>query len=541
MKQTTVALKKEQDVERIPYLRPEFIAELPDTLQELTGMILSTTMPDMDKRKLAWGVLASASIPDAVRVEKIVYGGALRTTAFSIDPPGNPDKLPPKTYETMSLDPIVALGTAMIKAPLIGLPWRIDCHDLKVKGILEESISRCISQIVTDMLDAIRFGHTCGQLQCDIEEIKVEDINESGRRRVLFVGNAAVLTGIRFMHPKTFKYLVDDMGDLIGARQTHNGKKMDLGVDNMFHFGLEVEYGNWYGKSRYKYIYKEWYWRALIVQFLLRYIERRSIPSTVVEAPPGKTKSDDGEVDNLTMALNIGKSIISNSVAVLPTQYDKQHGHKLWDIHYLTDSNGRTDVFIGILNYMSTMIMRGLWVPDRAFTSDVGGKGGGTFSQSLAHFDGFLLVEESLITAVEAAINKYIIPRLLEYNVVPEERAKAIFKFDRLNYQRKVVMKEVFNRMLMIFSGSAREGNLPKLLPSIRSMAKTLDIPLDPFEDLFNTSGSSGDDSDDSDLKAPKSKDDQKEKDNRDNRTTTRPSRGKRTGNRGDKGARAKN
>ena len=523
-------------VTRIPFPKPELLEQLGELQRDAISLINSSSDVDtVTKKEFAWRMLAAADIPVAVQVERAVFGGPLQHTTFD-RLARNPDPITYESYDKMSYDPQIALATAMIKAPIISLPWRIECSDLKLKGIIQHSLEFKMSVILSGLLDAIRFGRQAAEIVIGNEDIEAEDITDvEGSREVLFRGNAAVLKKVKFLSPKSYKILVDTLGNMIGIRQTQQGfQDVDFGMEQLLFFANDVEFGNWYGKSRYKNVYRPYYWGEILMQFMLRYFERRSIPPVKVNAPPGKTRSSGGtEVDNFDIALKMGESLISNSVVVVPTQFDKAVNKELWGISYLSDEN-RTSSFTEVINLINLMKMRGMLFPDKSITDDAG-KAGGTFSQSSTHFDGFVIIEEALIGMVEDVVNAQLVKPLVMYNTTPKSRPRCVLRFDRLNFQRKVLLKEIFIRMLIMLNGSAKDGITPKLIPSMRAMAQTLNIPLDPFDGLFNVDEPLEPSDPDDDKEEPVSvksrkEDKQKRKDDDKNRATTRAPRGKRAG-----------
>jgi len=391
----------------------------------------------------------------------------------------NPDRIPVATYEKMRMDPQISLATALIELPILAQNFRIDCIDETQAAVVDYAIRPIYRQLIKDMLRAIQFGFATGEKVWEQIKLKIIREDEEGGRSVIFNRYAVVPKKIKFIHPKSARIIRDEKTeDVAYVTQTQDyyggdGKRTPkVKIQDMIWFALDAEYGNFFGSSRYKNVYQAWYWYQIVMQFMLRYLERRGAPAAVGKAPLGSTTKADGtKVSNIDVILNAANALISNSAVAIPSKHDK-HGNPEWDISLLEDQQ-RGELFLDTLKTLNVLKLRGLFVPDKVATSD----GSSTNATTEGHTDVHLLNEEALIQMIQDCLNRQLIPDIIEANFPPSKRLPCTIKIERLNYSKRTLLKEVMLRMIMMYSGSIKDGNWPTWLPSLKEMANFLEVP----------------------------------------------------------------
>ena len=221
-----------------------------------------------------------------------------------------------------------------------------------------------------------------------------------------------------------------------------------------------------FGVSRLKPAYDCWYWWISLVQFMMRYFERKGTPPVIVKFPLGQTK--DG-TDHADIALEMGKALIGESVIAIPSTTYENTPPK-WDLNYLLDDK-RGEMFLSALTFFENKMLRGMFVPERTITQDSSSKAG-SYSLSQTHADMFLLGEEALLVDIENQVNKYVVRRLIEYNF-GAKAPQCYIKIERITEARKGFLKDVF--MEMIKQGTA--------IPAAREIADVVGVPLSDESD----------------------------------------------------------
>jgi len=417
------------------------------------------------------------------------YGHPLTSSAFGADVLGiyNPDTIPVDTYFRMKNDPQVAIGLAMIKMPIISLGWNVECEDVDIREFVRYCMTKIWRRLVTSSLTAIDFGFSSHELVWDLEEVDIFSQSQSGRKKTHFRGKAEVLKKVKAHYPSTVKIRTDaNTDDFIGIRQVVPGKQeVSLDIGKTFMFTVGDEFGNFFGTSRLKAVYKTWYWKEVLTQFMMRYFERKGGPATVVTHPIGGGIDVDGnDYDNADIALRISHNLLENSTVTLPYEANKD-GNNQWGITYLQDDR-RGEMFVAALNYLAAQTLRGLLVPERVMTQDLST---GSFSMATSHAEIFLLSEEGLSSQLADSINEQIIPPLIQFNFNPKKVVPCYFKVEKIQYDRRRILKEIMVEIIRNMNSWIKDGKTPNVLPSLEQMSDILGIPVAAVAEEYTDTG----------------------------------------------------
>jgi hypothetical protein len=466
-------------VERVPHSNPEKIKKLPTEAQTILSLVKNNVgLSNKDYRKLENSFVDIMEFseskkkkgPKPVLSEKTIYGGQLNNFGLQIVSDlgfYDPDVITYEIKEKMSKDPTIALGLNIIKCTIAGLNWRIDCEDEEQRNFLTTQIKKIYRKSVFPLTDAVRLGNAVGE--------KVWDN----------VDGDWVLSKIKFINPVTYRMLIDLKGNFAGVIQRQNGEDKKVLPNKLVLYSHDIQFGNWYGNSRLKNCYPAWYWSSVLTQFMLRYFERRAVPLTIVRAPPGKRTDQTGaQVDNLEHVLKIGQAAVSSSVVALPKEFDKNN-NDLWGLEQVKDEQ-RGDMFMQILDFFDSRKLRGIFIPDKMGLASDGSKHVASGAGAGDTLDVFIMSEQALANDLEDVYNEQIIPDLQKYNFGEKNIKEAYLRIEKLDYNKKLMLKDVFLRMIMLSAGTLRDGRAPKGLPSIKKLAEMLDIPVDTFDLMFD-------------------------------------------------------
>jgi hypothetical protein len=483
-------------VERIPYADREKVKKLPAEAKLILSMakgkisnqeykIMENTFVDV--------MPSDTKQPKPVFTEKSMYAGLLNQYwAYDIiNEYGlyNPTQIPLAIYEKMSKDPDIALATAVIKCTISGLNKRIECEDVKQGKIIDAIVNKVYNRTTISLTDAVRMGFAAGEKCWDWTRIVIKDFDEDGNKKTIVDDYFYTIDKIKFPNPTSIRMRVDEKGNFLGLTQQNpmTGGYKKINSNKTVLYSHNVEWGNWFGNARYANIYPAWYWGQVLTQFALKYYERLGQPLTVVRAPPGtSTDSGGNKIDNLTHALKIGQGAISNSVVALPSGLDKSGTKPMWDINLLGDVP-RGNMFIDILNHFTSKIYRGLFIPDRMGLASDGSPHSASGASAGDTLDVFIMIEQSFATELENVWNEQIIPDIQKYNFPQNEIVEASLIIEKLDYNKKLLLKEMLLRMVMLEAGMIREGKTPKHLPSVAKICEILDVPIEKFNEMMNT------------------------------------------------------
>ena len=473
---------------RIPYADQNKVGNLPVEAKTILGYA-KNVMPIGIYKALEHQFvdIAEQNETKPVLNEKTMYGGKLQLYTLSfINDLGyyNPNRIPIDILDKMSKDPTIALGLNVIVCTISGLNWRIESRSELQRLFLSKTIKKIYRDTVLGLSDAVRLGTAIGEKVWDYVEIKI--YSDKKGRRLLYDDSVYIYKKIKFINPKTLRMRLTQKGEYNGIIQQINGEFIPVKSGKTVIYPHNMKFGNYYGDSRLENCYPPWYWSQILTQFVLRYYERKGQPLTVVRAPPGtRTDSNNNKVDNLAYALKIGQGAVSNSVVALPVEFDKSSNKELWSIEVVKDDQ-RGEMFMDILNYMDSRKLRGLFIPDKMGLASDGSPHSASGSSAGDSLDVFIMTEQSLANDIENIFDTQIIPQLLYYNFDKEEIEEASIKIEKLDYNRKLLMKDVMLRLIMLAGSGVRDGRIPKVLPSLKNLATMLDLPVESFSDAFD-------------------------------------------------------
>lgn len=452
----------------------------PEVMQSID--FLSEHFDNEIVRDFAWFLAENVTVDKISSFGERTFHGGLLGTINQNSSQGvyNPDEIPFEIYEKMARDPQIALGLALLTLPIIARPWSFECNDRKIQIFMHHIFEKHIRKILKYLLTSLKYGYSVNEKVFQRVNMKIEDIDEDGKKTVLFNGKVITYKKIKSLHPSSVNVMMDNKDNLNGFVQfTSKSPFIRIPKSKALWFANDNEFGNWYGKSRLKNIYKVWYWGELLQQFMLRYFERKGSPTTIVFAPPGESVDSSGNrVSNLDVAARIGRMVTENSVVTLPSAF--KDGNKMWDMVHLQDDK-RGEMFVEALNFIDVKKLRGLLIPERTLTQGESG----SFSMASAHTDVFWLQEEGLISDLEDVVNEQLVEPILQLNFAPGEMTPCRYKIDELNWDRKTLVKDVLDKVFSYLSTVARQGKVPKSLPDISEMLKILEIPEGTFDSLL--------------------------------------------------------
>jgi len=399
----------------------------------------------------------------------------------------NPETIDVETFTSMRRNYQIAIGLAIIKMPIIALPYRVICDDMKIQKTVEWMLAKIWKKLVKNALMAVDYGFASHEKVWERGTVKISEKDKAGKEEIYYQGDIVFYKKIKPHHPESIKMKFDDKQNLVEIIQESSlggFKEIELPIRKCFLFTNEEEFGNPFGVSRLKNAYTVWYYQNLLLQFMMQYFERRGTPPTVATAPPGRTQDSGGaEVDNLDIALRLATSLISSSVAVLPYQANREGRENMWKLDTFSD-DARAPMFIDALTHLEALSLRALFIPEGVISS---GESGGSGSNSLSA-DMFLMTEKGLITDFEDAVSEQICTPFVEANYPPEEQRPVSVKLDPLSFERKTTVKELFIEMMRNIDTMLQIGAPPDIMPSLSKMAQILELPVESFEDATGLS-----------------------------------------------------
>ncbi len=400
------------------------------------------------------------------------------------------------TYMLMQLDPTVAFGTAILRAPIINMPYKVTGRDSKIVAAVDQMLKPKYRQLATCLSNSMKWGWQVAEevlvarpFMVDMQEKPTEPVTETK------LPMAWLFDEFKSIDPRTLQLAVNPATDKFWGVWQNSFGLVDVKTPPpvpasrvaLWSFRQDDAWGKLHGFPVYDQCYSPWYAKIAMELFANRYFERRADPTLVAYGDADKLLDEHGqEIDGIAYLLRIMQAIKTGSNAVLPAGFDEK-GNRKYQLQYLMDDK-RGDMFQQRIMALDTAILRGMWITDRAGTTHGSAGGGlGTGGEAQVHQETLGQTLEAIQREwVDQVVNPQVVDRLVLYNFGPQalEEAQVRVVPTGLSGPQSDVLKEVLFKLIdsenLQGSGSALPIYKHFDVPGI---TKALDVPLvDPEE-----------------------------------------------------------
>ncbi len=334
--------------------------------------------------------------------------------------------------------------------------WSIECSDPKIKAHCEENLATIWTQLTRAMSTANWAGFSPNVLQWENDAqgrttqlAKIKDLVPED----CFVNWKEVEGWAPPGHTIKPKYKIYD-----GIKQI--GAPYPIPTEASYWYPLLMENGDHYGKKLLKPAFTSWYFSMLLHLFANRYYERFGEPTPIGRAPMDEdVVIGDENVNSRDYLLKMLQNIRSRSAVVLPNDRnpaDTGSGQRSYDyeIEYL-ESQMRGADFERYMTRLDEEMSIGLFTPILLLrTADVG-----SYNLGVGHMQMYLWMLNAINGDRKFYIDKYILPRMVDYNFSPNApRAKIVFR--KMGNSNQEMIAAVLNALI---SGGKAMPNLDQL------------------------------------------------------------------------------
>lgn len=367
----------------------------------------------------------------------------------------NPDALKISDYEKMlDTDETVGQGFDFLVLGVLNKLGEYDHENATIKNFINKQFERMHGNLLLvckEILTAIWAGFS------------VTEINYSLSNGLVGIDSLATY------HPSTLYFNVDEKGRLmdLGVKQFMiTGSHVDIPTSKCIIYTHDMRFGNLYGRSAFKRIYKDWVLKDPILKMWARALDRFGTPLVVAMVPEGQINDPDNplqKIEQIDYVIRILNDLQNQTALAMSTPGENNKG----DIKTVT--NGGTGVgqaFNAAVAYFNKMIYRGLLLP-----SLVGDEGSsGSYNLGEKHFDTFQAVLDNIYNTLTEVLIEQLIRRLIEFNFGKQE-SYGSFPQKKLSEDDKKLLSEIFGQMI-------DKGVLdPDVQADFDYMRSTLDIP----------------------------------------------------------------
>jgi hypothetical protein len=349
----------------------------------------------------------------------------------------------------------VNLALKIIKLPLMGLNWWVECEDKDIANFVQNELLKPIwKSLLKTTLVGVDYGF-------------------APHEKVFEMRNGKwVYKKIKPVDPTTVDLKRNDETDSFDGFVQDNIIKVEAEKAFVYVHDIDVD-GNMYGRGRVILAKDPWYYlTAACYPFYMRYLERRGMPAVKAWAPPEVRKTSAGEdVDCLDEAKKMGEALMNEMVVAFPAEYDQHSGKPLWGLEYMVDDK-RGEQFLDGINHMLMLILRYMLVPERIYmqATEVG-----SYSMARVHEDMFFQGEMGLINEVIDYFNKYVIPQPIVLNF-GQSAPMAYIKTEPLRQENREILSEILIKLIEITS---KIGTVPKDFPiDLVNILEQLNVPI---------------------------------------------------------------
>lgn len=308
----------------------------------------------------------------------------------------NPDDFSLDIYEKMLTDGQVRAAVEMIMLSATAKGFTLTGEDAESRKIADfildnfESIDGNMEDAIKEILTAIVYGYSCTE--------KVFEYKDGAVR----------LKKLKTLDPKHVEVKTDKFGDIVYAEQRIGSKVIKLPPEKIIWYPFDKNFGNMYGRSVLRPVYKHWLTKDRLYRFANIAYERYGTPLLV------GTTTDANDVGKMNKILSRINSMTSLSIS---------GGDKVEAIQ-MTNAD-----FIGYIEHHDRKIMESMLVPPMLLGLSRGQSG--SYALSGNQSDVFLRRLEAIQRNVKSLIEEEIIRPLADYNF-PNVKRYPSFSFKPL-------------------------------------------------------------------------------------------------------------
>jgi len=356
-------------------------------------------------------VIEVTMLPEGYTPEVGQIGSQLQSTFNLFDGAIlNPDAALVPEYERMlDTDETVAASFYFLTLCVISFLGDYSHPDDRITALVHEcfeGMDGSLALACEDILSAVWAGYSATEIVW---------LANSGR---------IMLDYLATYHPYSITFHVNERGRLDKIKQASllNALGVDIPKEKSIIFSYRKRFNNYYGKSAFKPIRKNWLLKDAFLKMWARALDKFGTPILAATVPDGTVKDPETqqEMSQLEFATKLLANL-QNGTALVFSAKDAGAGHsgQLPKVDAVaTGGTGAGAAFDKAINYLNKMISRGLLIPSLVFDE---GARSGSLALGMSHFSGFLQMVQALFTQLKEILLDQFISRLITYNYGPQK------------------------------------------------------------------------------------------------------------------------
>lgn len=335
-------------------------------------------------------------------------------------------------YREMRMDDQIKACLWFKKFLVTGRAWEITPNkgkeaneqDKKIAKFAEDALRELdMNRILKDMLTALDFGFSAGEIIWKIDEVAGEE------------GPKLLVKDIKFRDPEWIKVDVDVHGNVKGLRQLGGTTiaipgEIYIPADKMLLFTYQGHFGNHYGTSDLRAAYVAWWSKKFVTQFYNVFLERFGSPLMMMKYPQGSTPELKSALQSIMTGLSSKTDILVPEGVV---------------VELIEATRAGTAKYDEALNHFDIRISRAILVP-ALLGMGIDTKRGSD-SQSRLHLRVLMKVVNDLSQDIARVITKSVLEPMIDANFTTESYPSFTFQ-DYGEYEAVEIadgIREMFN------------------------------------------------------------------------------------------------
>lgn len=315
-------------------------------------------------------------------------------------------------YEKMMTDGQVKAGLEMIKLSSTARGFNVIGDDEETNKYAEfinanfEQIKGNVEDILGEMLTALEYGYSCTEKVFEQKDGKI------------------VLKRMKVLNPNSVRVKTDRFGDIVYVKQRVGSKVIRIPASKIIWYAHDKKFGNPYGNSALRTVYKHWYIKDKMYRFANIAYERYGTPLLIGSVQDPK---DTAKMRNLLSKIN---GLTGLAVSGTDT---------------VTAVQGSNADFVGYIEHHDRKIMEAMLVPPMML--GVGRGQSGSYALTDNQFDVFMFRLQALQRDLKALMEEEVIRPLIDLNF-PNVKRYPSFAFSPLTKEDSKTLAEVFNILI---------------------------------------------------------------------------------------------
>lgn len=324
----------------------------------------------------------------------------------------NPTDFSLEVYEKMLTDGQVKSALDMIKLSATAKGFTVTGDDEETKKYADfinenfELIRGNMEDVLKEIMTALEYGYSCTEKVFEYKDGKI------------------MLKKLKTLDPYSVAGKTDRFGDLIHVKQRIGSKTIKIPADKVLWYSHQKRFGNIYGQSRLRTVYKHWFIKDKMYRFANIAYERYGTPLLVGNV------ADKNDVPAM-------KSLLKNINGMTGLAISGDSG-----VDAIQTTNAD---FIGYIEHHDRKIMEALLVPPTLLGLSRGQSG--SYALSSNQFDIFMIHLESIQRDIKSLIEEEIIRPLIDLNF-PNVKRYPAFTFKPLADRDIDKLSSVFEKLI---------------------------------------------------------------------------------------------